>query len=271
MQASYDFKLFADLRLAGVGMIGVVHATNPIDAIQRFLGRVEMGVIPQIIDSVIFIKDGMVDTVLSLHMTVKVPAGMTEQDLARPVVVVDDFETGAAQYEIYSYGEQTVVIPVKNAAKEKKSVHSLAEGSIEAEFRQFSNNVVVEVNSDNSCKVFVPERDIAKIIGKAGKTIGSIEQKLGMKIDVLPLDEIKKKSTEPHQDVPFDIELKKGTVIFHLDITMQHKDVDINVEGEYLMTAKAGKTGQIKVKKNNPLGRELIKAVSQKKDISLLG
>ncbi|MEO2240826.1 MAG: ATPase, T2SS/T4P/T4SS family, partial [Euryarchaeota archaeon] len=30
-----DFEVFADMRLAGVGMIGVVHATRPIDAIQR--------------------------------------------------------------------------------------------------------------------------------------------------------------------------------------------------------------------------------------------
>src|SRR3990167_5933929 len=50
MRNTEDFRLFADLRLAGVGMVGVVHATNPIDAIQRFLGRVEMGVIPQIVD-----------------------------------------------------------------------------------------------------------------------------------------------------------------------------------------------------------------------------
>src|SRR3989338_7351315 len=53
MRNTDDFKLFADLRLAGVGMVGVVHATSPVDAIQRFIGRVEMGVIPQVIDTVI--------------------------------------------------------------------------------------------------------------------------------------------------------------------------------------------------------------------------
>src|SRR3989344_382774 len=36
-----DFEVFADLRLAGVGMVGVVHASNPVDAIQRFIGRIE--------------------------------------------------------------------------------------------------------------------------------------------------------------------------------------------------------------------------------------
>ena len=85
MRNTDDFKLFADLRLAGVGMVGVVHATNPIDAIQRFIGRVEMGVIPQVIDTVVFIKNGFINEVLSLQMTVKVPSGMTEADLSRPV------------------------------------------------------------------------------------------------------------------------------------------------------------------------------------------
>ena len=36
-----DFSLFADLRLAGVGMAGVVHASNPIDSIQRFIGKLK--------------------------------------------------------------------------------------------------------------------------------------------------------------------------------------------------------------------------------------
>jgi hypothetical protein len=36
-----DFMVFSDMRLAGVGMIGVVHATRAIDAVQRFIGRIE--------------------------------------------------------------------------------------------------------------------------------------------------------------------------------------------------------------------------------------
>ncbi|MDM7912347.1 MAG: ATPase, T2SS/T4P/T4SS family, partial [Methanotrichaceae archaeon] len=50
-----DFRVFADMRLAGVGMIGVVHANKPIDALQRLLGRVELGMIPQVVDTVVFI------------------------------------------------------------------------------------------------------------------------------------------------------------------------------------------------------------------------
>src|SRR3989338_3753002 len=59
-----DFRLFTDLRLAGIGLAGGGHATHAVDAIQRFLGKTELGIIPQIIDTVIFIKGGKVGKVL---------------------------------------------------------------------------------------------------------------------------------------------------------------------------------------------------------------
>ena len=37
-----DFHLYKDLRLAGIGMVGVMHATSPIDALQRFLSAVDL-------------------------------------------------------------------------------------------------------------------------------------------------------------------------------------------------------------------------------------
>ena len=90
-----DFEIYSDMRLAGVGMIGVVHATRAIDAVQRFLGRLELGVIPSVIDTAIYIKNGEIDTVYSIELTVKVPSGMLEADLARPVIEIKDFEINA--------------------------------------------------------------------------------------------------------------------------------------------------------------------------------
>ncbi len=113
MRSDEDFRLYTDLRLAGIGMIGVVHATTPIDAIQRFIGRVELGMIPSLIDTVIFIRNGMVDKVYEVRMTVKLPTGLREAELARPVIEVRDYLTGDLEYEIYTFGEQTVVVPVK--------------------------------------------------------------------------------------------------------------------------------------------------------------
>ena len=278
MRNTDDFKLFADLRLAGVGMVGVVHATNPIDAIQRFLGRVEMGVIPQIIDTVFFIKNGFINKVLSLKMTVKVPSGMTEADLARPIVVVTDFETGKAAYEIYSYGEQTVVVPVQETKKsDQKGIHKLAELAIEDEFARYSRMAEVEVVSDNKCIVYVPERDIPKIIGKQGKSISTIEKSLGMSVEVRELGERKKEHNpeeketkqEKQNDIEFELIIDKKNIIFNLGSEMENKDADIYVNDELLLTAKTGKTGLIKVKKNNNIGKIILDAKNRGEKIKL--
>ena len=76
LRKTKDFRIFADMRLAGVGMVGVVHATRPIDAIQRIIGRVELGMIPSIVDTTIFINDGKVAAIYDVKLTVKVPTGM---------------------------------------------------------------------------------------------------------------------------------------------------------------------------------------------------
>jgi ATPase len=113
MRDDRDFNLYIDLRLAGIGMVGVVHAASPIDAIQRLLRRVDLGMIPSIVDTVIYISRGNVEKVYEVSMTVKLPTGLREAELARPVVEVRDFLSGELEYEIYTFGEQTVVVPVK--------------------------------------------------------------------------------------------------------------------------------------------------------------
>ncbi len=50
-------------------------------------------------------------TDLTLKQTIKVPMGMMAEDLARPVIEVTDARTGIVTHEVYSYGEQVVVMP----------------------------------------------------------------------------------------------------------------------------------------------------------------
>jgi len=159
-----DFKLFSDMRLAGVGMVGVVHASNPIDSIQRFIGKVEVGMIPSIVDTVIFIRNGQVEKVYGLRMGVKVPSGMREKDLARPVVDIFDYDTDELEYEIYSYGDSTVVMPVKEVKrKERESRRQLRWRLIETskyfEFLFFTPTKNVEVIID---KVLVSKLPVQK-------------------------------------------------------------------------------------------------------------
>jgi ATPase len=114
-----DFELFVDLRLAGVGMVGVVYASLPLDAIQRFVGRVELGMISSVIDTVIFIEYGYVSKVYGLETKIKVPHGLKNADLARPVVLARDFLTERIEYELYVFGERIFVVPVKREAMDR--------------------------------------------------------------------------------------------------------------------------------------------------------
>ena len=125
MRDDEDFAIYVDLRLAGIGMIGVVHATSPIDAIQRFIRRVDIGMIPSIIDTTIFIDRGRISKVYELSLTVRLPTGLREADLARPVIEVKDFLTNELEYEIYVFGEQTIVVPVKKVKGEIVSGRAL--------------------------------------------------------------------------------------------------------------------------------------------------
>ncbi len=272
MRNTRDFKLFADLRLSGVGMVGVVHATNPVDAIQRFVGRIELGVIPQIIDTVIFIKNGVVNKVLSLSMVVKVPSGMTESDLARPIVVVNDFETQKAEYELYSYGEETVVVPVKG--EQQSPGQELAARSIEQEFRKHSDNVKAEMAGNHKCIVYVPKRDVAKLIGKQGKNIERFEKKLGISIDVRELNETNIKSNDQESqgnEIEFTTKVSKNGIMFYFSGKMRGKDVDFYIEDDLLMTAKIGHQGTLKFHKRNKIGRKLLEALDLGKKVRVMG
>ncbi len=179
MRGDEDFKLYADLRLAGIGMIGVVHATTPIDAIQRFIGRVELGMIPSLIDTVIFIRNGYVDKVYEVKMTVKLPTGLKEAELSRPVIEVRDFLTDELEYEIYTFGEQTVVIPVKKFTE--KMTTGLV-GRIARRVIQMLPGADVRVE-DNSITVILPRR-LIKAYNKKIKRIRRLEDKYNIPIRI---------------------------------------------------------------------------------------
>ncbi|RLE57051.1 MAG: ATPase [Thermoprotei archaeon] len=185
MRDTKDFELYTDLRLAGIGLIGVVHATSAIDAIQRFVGRVELGMIPSIIDTVIFIKDGAINKVYELETTVKIPHGLREADLARPVVVVKDFLTGKPEYEMYVFGERTFVVPIKRyESKEEKRIRR----SIEKIIRRYipDESIDIDVLSEGKVIISIDPEYLPIIMGKFKKRIDRVGKRLGVDIEVRP-------------------------------------------------------------------------------------
>ncbi len=259
-----DFQIFADLRLAGVGMIGVVHASNPIDAIQRFIGRVELGMIPHIIDTIIFVKYGEVKKLLELALVVRVPTGMTEADLARPVVEVTDFETKRLEYEIYTFGEENVIIPIKEHA-EISGAKKLAVERIKDEISRFDPEAEVELVSDNHAIVRVENETIPVLIGKKGATISKLEEKLGIHIDVEPFT-----PTAGGREAKFDIKEVGNQMEIHLDEQHTGDVANIYVGNQFLFSATVGKKARIRVTKNSDLGKALLRALVSNRRIRVM-
>ena len=256
-----DFLIFADMRLAGVGMIGVVHANRAVDAIQRLIGRVELGVIPQVVDTVVFIDKGEVTKVQILEFTVKVPSGMMEQDLARPVITVSDFETGTTEYEIYTYGEQVVVMPVGNVDMAKRPAWRLAEGEVSDVISRYASGPVeVDMVSDSRATVKVLDQDVPRIIGKGGSMIDEIERKLGIHIDVRKIEEtMEHKGAGKKRYRPIVERTKKHVVMNIPELAKQ--DVEVYVGDEYLFTATVGRHGDIKTRLGSDTADDILDAV----------
>lgn len=248
-----DFEVFSDMRMAGVGMIGIVHASEAVDAVQRLIGRVELGMIPQVCDTVIHIRDAQISKVYKLKLTVKVPEGMTEEDLARPVIQILNFEHDEPEYEIYTYGEETVVVPTSDGNSET-GAERLAREQIEYQLREYVDNPEIEFVSDNHIKMFIAEDDISHIIGKGGENIDRIEDELGIDITVEPRGEITK------EELNYKLEERGKSVVIAVGKELAGEDVDIAKDGEFLFAATVGKKGEVSLTKESDLANQVLNA-----------
>lgn len=255
VRTTKDFIAFKDMRLAGIGMVGVIHANSPIDAIQRFLDRVDLGMLPHIVDTIIFVKFGKIDSVYKLSLVVRTPTGMTESDLIRPVVEFRNFLTNELEYEIYSYGEEKIIVPIK---KEESAIERLARSRLESEIKKYIKSPEIEFFG-NKAIIKVENKDVPKLIGKGGKTIKEIEKRVGISIEVLP--------KVPTLKIPieFSFEESGNSLIFSFDKSFQNKRVSFYYEDKFIISVIVGKNGKVKINKNSAEGKKILEALINNK------
>ncbi len=171
MRKSKDFSLFVDLRLAGIGMIGVVHGASPLDALARFVGKIELGMIPQIVDRIIFVKAGKISQELTLSLEVGVPEGLAQTDLARPMVVVRDVRGEQQVAQLYAFGNETVLMPIKNALQQK-AVSPVVLEPVLFELKVQDHYLLLVVDSQHASAALFVTLDAVKVghvlVGKKG-------------------------------------------------------------------------------------------------------
>jgi ATPase len=277
MRKTDDFTVYADLRLAGVGLIGVVHANSAINAVQRLLGRVEMGLLPQVVDTVLHLRKGKLEHALRLVPTVKVPAGMVEQDLARPVVVVEDFFTGTPMYEMYTYGDQLVVMPLAEGRKGRRDGrdaprgHGPSESEIESRLRAMvAGELEVEVTGPARASIYVDPTDASVIIGKGGRNIRELESELGVRLDVVTERASGGRLQGGERIEDFGVRESKNNLVLYVPPRNRGRIATIEVDGQTLGTAKVGHKGEVILPKKSPPGRQLLDAIQSGSDVAVL-
>jgi ATPase len=224
--------------------------------------------IPHVIDTVIFIHGGKIQKIYELNLTVKVPAGMVEQDLARPVVEIRDFFSKESEYEIYSYGEENIIIPLKNIDKKtdkerNNKINKLAESKIREVIGKFDPKAEIKIISNDKIRIIVSKEVIPRIIGRGGSTISEIEKILGVKIDV------EAKVPLIGNEVAFSI-TESGSRIYLLVEEMQiGKKVNLFLGDELLISNQIGKKAKLKIEKKSEVGRKVFNTIMSNNQDSL--
>ena len=284
LRKNEDFRVFADMRLAGIGMVGVVHAIGAHDALQRFSDRVDFGVLPQIVNTIIFVDKGEILKVYDVEFTIKVPEGMAGEMHLRPVTMVRNYETGDLAFEIFKYEGETIVIsapaqqaaiaaPLKVPTDEKVDENTgwkIAEREIQREIGRYTDGSVdVRMLSDSKAVVYIDDKDVPAAIGKGGKNIAAIVNKVGIGIDIRPKSEAEKPQPAQAQGeeelqlgggIKIRVDKKQLAII---SPEQAGKIVDVFAGKEYLFTATVNETGEIHLGKNSTIAQEMLKRYNQ--------
>lgn len=194
-----DFEIFADVRLAGVGLLGVTHANSALEAIQRLIGKVELGLVSQVLDTILHVESGKIQQVLELRMTVKPPTGMQEE-LARPVIEVVEFPSGKITHEMFAFGSEIAVVPVEGIKQNISPIRALAKDALTRTIREWVGvESQVHFTSDSAANIYVSDNMVSTIVGKGGSNIRQIQDELGgISLSVKTFDEMPESLERPN-------------------------------------------------------------------------
>jgi len=319
-----DFDVFADMRLAGIGMIGILHAVSPLEALQRLAYRIDFSALSQVFGSLIYMKDGHIQHIYSTSFSMKVPEGADNEMHIRPVTTLSELQTGEISFEIFKFGTETVVLPVASLEEEEtpayeppqetgkglepekavvavptvqspepqqseeesddedeeSSTWEVTERDIQREIGRYSNGeILVEMLSATKAVVYIDDRDVPAAIGKGGKNIAAIVNKVGVGIDIRPASELAKKAKVAAAAAP--VEKEELNLGEGLQVRIDKKQlsiispgntgkiVDVFAGREYLFTATVNDSGEIHLAKNSTIAQEMLRRYNEGEPIRL--
>jgi len=178
---------------------------------------------------------------------------------------------------------------------DEKISWKLAEHEIQREIGRFTDGYVeVIMQSDNKAVVYIDDKDVPAAIGKGGKNVAGIVNKLSIGIDIRPRSEFvtevqesvvsEVSDLEPLSDSKLKSESKLRPVRSEtkgVEIRVDKKNliiispkesgkiVDVFGGKEYLFTATVNENGEIQMSKNSGIAEEIIRRYNESEAISL--
>ncbi|WFN34769.1 PINc/VapC family ATPase [Methanogenium sp. S4BF] len=306
-----DFQAYADMRLAGVGAIGVVHSQTPCDALQRFVNRVDFSTTANAVDTLIFVDEKANISVYGMNLVVGKPTGMQDLSHNSPIIRLSRCTDGVSICDVFCYEGQVIVLPAEihevttvsppkkehpavkempNSAPEEKGgvmpeeenlAWKLSGREIKQEIGRFTDGPIeVKMISDNKAVVYIDDRDVPAAIGKGGKNVAGIVNKLSIGIDIKPLSEFGPVTDEVSeegrpsgeglasngQSIDLNVDKKNLTV---RSPENSGRIVDVFGGKEYLFTATVNDNGEIIISKTSGIAQDMLRRYKEGESIRL--
>ncbi|HUT05450.1 MAG TPA: KH domain-containing protein, partial [Nitrosopumilaceae archaeon] len=182
-----------------------------------------------------------------------------------PVIEVRNFENNTLEHEIYTFGEENVIIPIGKKTQ-KIGIEKLAEDKIRDTFKRYDPKAEVEILSDNRVRVSVDKQTISSIIGRGGSNINDIEKSLNIHIDVVERD---LSNSVNSGDLPFSFSESKTSLVLVVSREYTSMHADIFVNDKYVATVRIGKKGLIKIPRRSDVAKNLMQLASSQNEIHI--
>src|SRR5690606_38163996 len=158
------------------------------------------------------------------------------------------------------------------AGPEENVSWKVAEKEVQREIGRYTRGPVeVRIINDNKAVVYIEDKDVPAAIGKGGKNVSAIVNKLGIGIDIRPRSELEvRKPVEEEMQfaggIRIRLDRKQLTIISPEN---RGRIVDVFAGKEYLFTATVNEEGDILLAKNSTIAQEMIKRYNEGETIRL--
>ena len=118
----------------------------------------------------------------------------------------------------------------------------------------------VEMKDRNRAVIYTDPQNVPYIIGKKGKVVTKLENRLGIKLDVVG-------ETPKNTEIQVNVKVMKKYIHLAVDAGYTNKTLRFFLGDEELFTSTVGKKGIIKIERKSDFGYDIIEGFKMKKFI----